>query len=277
MMTKSRKYEFNVRNNGGLSLETLERNIPSIFAAEAHQSRSARYTYIPTLDILQGMIKEGFIPVQAMQAKPRIQDKMNFAKHLIRLRRKDDLGKYNPESFEIVLVNSHDGSSTYNLMNGVFRMVCENGLISGDVENDYKIQHKGNIIDNVIEAAYTVLGTADQTMEDIQEMKGIELKQEEKLLLAEYSLKARFEDKEEDEIPLQPRHLLRPRRYDDNKNDLFTTMNVIQENALKGGITNFDKDFKRKTTRAINGIDQNIKVNKLIWSFAEELKKIHTK
>jgi hypothetical protein len=269
------KYFFNVRDNQGLSIDVLQGRIPSIFAQEPHESRSARYSYIPTMQILQGMIREGFIPVQAMQAKPRAEDKLGHAKHLVRFRKNDELGLETPETSEIVLVNSHDGSSSYHLMNGVFRMVCQNGLISGDLENNFKIPHKGNIIDNVIEAAYTIVSKSDETMESLQEMKSIALPPPEKMLFAEYALKARYNiDDESDEVlepPVSAPSILKVRRVADNKGDLFTTMNVIQENILKGGIS----DGKKHTTRQINGIDQSVKLNKLIWSFAEELKKVH--
>lgn len=274
------KYFYNVRDNNGLSVDVLQDRIPSIFAEDAHESRSSRYVYIPTVQIVQGMVKEGFIPVQAMQAKPRIEDKLGFAKHLIRFRKSDELGLANPETSEIVLVNSHDGTSSYHLMNGIFRTVCQNGLISGDIENNFKVPHRGNIVNDVIEAAYTVVGYADEAMESLQEMKAINLPLNERLLLAEYALKARYNIDDEDveeikEPPVSVPSILTVRRNADRKTDLFTTMNVVQENILKGGISDYDKLGKKHTTRQINGIDQSVKLNKLIWSFAEELKKIH--
>ena len=279
-------YQHNVRNNNGLTIETLQQVIPSIFALNPHESRSQRYVYIPTINILKGMINEGFIPVQAMQAKPRTTDKLEYTKHLIRFRKFNELGLVNPETSEIILVNSHDGSSSYHLMNGVFRTVCSNGLISGDLENNFKVRHTGNIIGDVIEAAYQILSYSEETMNSLQEMKQIQLLPKERLLLAEYSLKARYNISDEDEIdktevtaekelPIPASKLLSVRRMEDNKQDLFTTMNVIQENVMKGGASARDKNNKKHTLRQINGIDQTVKVNKLIWSFAEELKKIH--
>ncbi len=281
------KYNFNVRDNNGLTADILKEATPALFANEAHESRSARYVYIPTIEIIAQMIKEGFIPVQAMQAKPRQEDKFDFAKHLVRFRKRDELGLSVPESSEIILVNSHDGSSSYHLMNGIFRTVCQNGLISGDIEHNFKVRHTGDIINDVIEAAYTVTYLADETMDTINEMKNISLIPAEQKLFAEYAMKARYnllEDEEDEilqemtqekELPIPSEKLLRIRRSADNKPDLFTTMNVIQENVIKGGVSAYDKNYRKKTLREIKGIDQSVKVNKLIWAFAEELKKIH--
>jgi hypothetical protein len=52
-------------------------------------------------------------------------------------------------------------------------------------------------------------------------------------------------------------------------------LNVVQENVIKGGITSRDRNYKRHTTKEIKGIDQNVKLNKLLWSFADELRKLH--
>jgi hypothetical protein len=276
-----------VRDNNGLTEEAIRERVPSIFAVDKHESRSSKYVYIPTIEVIQSMIKEGFIPVQAMQGKSRTEDKINFTKHLVRFRKKDELGLSVPESPEIILVNSHDGTTSYHLMNGFFRTVCQNGLISGDLDNNFRIRHSGDIIGDVIEASYRIVDESEETLEKISEMKNIILLPEERNLLAEYSIKARYgiadEEGVEDsdnsiteaiELPIPAYKALTVRRYEDRKDDLFTTMNVIQENLVKGGISARDSKGKKKTVRAINGIDQNVKINKLIWSFAEELRKI---
>ena len=278
-------YFFDVRNNDGLSMEVMQKHVPSLFATEPHESRSQRYTYIPTIEIIEALIKEGFVPVQAMQAKPRIEDKLNFAKHLVRFRRRDDLGLAVPDHPEIISVNSHDGTTSYHMMNGVFRTVCANGLISGDLENNFKARHSGNIIQDVIDVAFKVVGYADEVMETVASMKGTTLKTKEQLLLAEYALKARFSVDDEDddvieataikELAFTPQDILKTRRFADNSKDLYTTMNVLQENIIKGGISAVGKDGKKKTIRTVNGIDQNVKLNKMLWMFAEEIRKIH--
>ncbi|WP_029060833.1 DUF932 domain-containing protein, partial [Labrenzia sp. DG1229] len=77
-----------------LNEDELRRLAPSIFATEAHTSRSERFQPIPTIDILRGLMDEGFMPVGAKQSRTRDESKTNFTKHLIRLRRLDDDQKY---------------------------------------------------------------------------------------------------------------------------------------------------------------------------------------
>ena len=220
------------------------------------------------------------MPTMAMQAGSRIPGKAEFTKHLLRLRKYDDLGNDRPDVHEIVLVNSHDGTSAYSLMSGVFRCVCTNGLITGTIDNTLKVYHKGNIADDIIEATYEIVDESTTVMRGIEDMKCIPLTRPEQLLLSEFSMKARFEldngneTPRKKELPFEPRDFLRVRRMADRDNDLYTTLNVIQENVLKGGISSRDRMLKRHTTRAIHGIDQHVKINRLLWQFAARMKEL---
>ncbi|MEO7521521.1 MAG: hypothetical protein ABIW79_06855, partial [Gemmatimonas sp.] len=47
-----------IRSDFPLLEEQMRRAAPSIFAAGKHASRSERYTYIPTIEVLRGLKKE---------------------------------------------------------------------------------------------------------------------------------------------------------------------------------------------------------------------------
>jgi hypothetical protein len=276
-------YEFFVQDARGLSNEAIMYAAPSVFAEAAHESRSSRYTYIPTSYVLEGLREVGFVPTTAMQSRSRVEGRQAFTKHLLRLRHANDLGYSLPDVHEIVLVNSHDGTSAYNLYSGVFRLVCTNGLIRGDFSDTMKVRHTGNVVEEVVESTLSIAEMSEQVMQDVEEMKCIELSRPEQLLLAEFGLKARFDlDEEEDEgermekkvVPYQPQDLLRVRRREDARPDLYTTLNVVQENAMKGGVRGSLRDSRgqRRRIREVHGIDQSVRVNRLLWQFAERLK-----
>ena len=111
-----------------LSREALQRLAPSILATGAHPRVTSRYQFISTLDLIQGLEPEGWLPVQASESRARTEDRYGFVKHLLRFRRFDGRLPLVGDSWpEIVLVNSHDGSCTYQLHTGLFRLVCSNG------------------------------------------------------------------------------------------------------------------------------------------------------
>src|SRR5689334_25239187 len=75
-----------LRSEEPLTEDRMREAAPSIFAAGKHVSRSERYTYIPTIDVLRGLRKEGFEPFMVAQGSSRIEGKTEFTKHMIRMR-----------------------------------------------------------------------------------------------------------------------------------------------------------------------------------------------
>jgi len=86
--------------------------------------------------------------------------------------RTDNAGK----AHEIILVNAHDGTSSYQMISGVFRFVCANGLFAGDAFEDLKVRHTGNAVGRVIEGTYTVLDDTDAIMADVAERECVRSK-----------------------------------------------------------------------------------------------------
>ena len=65
--------------------------------------------------------------------------------------------------------------------------------------------------------------------------------------------------------------VLTPRRYEDRQDDLWTTYQRLQENLLKGGLPGRTAKGKRSHTRAVSGIDGDVKLNRALWVMAESL------
>lgn len=258
-----------IRKNRPLTNDELQLIVPSAFSAEKHDSRSEKYTYIPTITLLDKLRDEGFQPYYATQSRTRIADKREFTKHMLRLRRHDQIqGKEVPE---IILLNSHDGSSSYKMIPGMFRQICTNGLVAWKDFGEISVPHKGDIIGQVIEGAYEVLRTFDNVESNIDMMRSIQLTESEKILLGTAALEYKYEGKK---APITPEQVIHHRRWEDNRNDLWTTFNRIQENVIKGGISGRTEKGKRTRTREVTGIDGDIKLNQALWKMAEEFAKL---
>jgi hypothetical protein len=257
------------RSSEPLSDAQIMRVAPSIFATDPHHSRSARYAFVPTLDVLSALRREGFEPFMVGQTRTRIADRHEFTKHMIRLRHASQIDAQ--EANEIILLNSHDGTSSYQMLAGMFRFVCMNGLVCGDIQNDIRVQHKGNLVDDVIEGAYSVVENFRSIEDKRDTMKAITLSQGEQDAFAGAALLTKYEPNEQGNFPILPSQVLRPRRYDDSGNDLWTVFNRTQENLIKGGLRGRTATNRRTTTREVAGIDQNVKVNRALWQLAESM------
>ncbi|PLC60873.1 hypothetical protein B9P82_22480 [Citrobacter sp. L55] len=265
--------------------------------------------------MLDSLQREGFQPFFACQTRVRDPERREHTKHMLRLRREGQItGKQVPE---IILLNSHDGSSSYQMLPGLFRAVCQNGLVCGESFGEVRVPHKGDVVSQVIEGAYEVLGIFDrveekrdamqslllpppaqqalakarvphkgdvvsQVIEGAYEVLGIFDRVEEKrdamqsLLLpppaqqalAKAALIYRFG---EDHQPVTESQILSPRRWQDESNDLWTTYQRIQENLIKGGLSGRNAKGGRSHTRAVRGIDGDVKLNRALWVMAEAM------
>lgn len=255
-----------IRRDRPLTHEELYRTVPSVFGENKHESRSERYTYIPTITLLESLQKEGFQPFFACQTRVRDASRREHTKHMLRLRREDQIaGKQVPE---IILLNSHDGPSSYQMLPGLFRFVCQNGLICGQTFGEVRVPHKGDVVEKVIEGAYEVLGLFDRMDEQCDAMQSLLLPPPAQQALAHAALTYRFGEEHQ---PVTPEQILTPRRYEDNTPDLWTTYQRIQENLIKGGLSGRNAKGKRSHTRAVNGIDGDVKLNRALWVMAENM------
>ena len=262
-----------LRSDSPLSDDQIRRVTPSIFADGKHQSRSDRYTYIPTVDVLRGLRNEGFQPFMVCQTRVRDQDKREHTKHMIRMRHADQIT--GEEANEIILLNSHDGTSSYQMLAGVLRFVCQNGIVAGDSVRDIRVPHKGNIVQNVINGAFDVLDGFDLIREQKDGMRDATLARDEQQAFARSALALRYDPADaEAPAPITESQLLAPRRFEDRRDDLWTVFNRVQENLTKGGLHGRSRTGRSMSTRAITGIDQNVKLNRALWMLADAMRQM---
>lgn len=272
LATRFKTLSGHAKSNAPLTDDEIRRAAPSIFAGAAHESRSARYAYIPTSAVLDGLRKEGFQPFMCCQARTRVEGKQEHTKHMLRLRHASRIN--GAEAPEIVLVNSHDGSSSYQMLAGVYRFVCQNGLVCGDTLEDFRVRHTGDVVGNVIEGAFRILNEFDRVDAAKDAMKGIRLNPGEQNAFAITALELRFDPEDGEAMPVTPAQILVPHRREDFENTLWNTFNVAQENLVRGGIPVRTANNRRTRTRAVQGIDQSVKLNRALWRLSEEMAKL---
>ena len=271
-----------LRSEHPLTEEQMRTCAPSIFADGKHASRSERYTYIPTIDVLRGLHREGFESFMVAQGQSRIEGKSAYTKHMIRMRHvreRSGQASTKPEANEIILINSHDGASSYQMLSGMFRFVCCNGLVCGTVANDIRIPHKGNVRGEVIEGAFRVLDDFEAVQASADGMKALELKPDEERAFATAALALRFGERTDGEggrapAPISAEQLIEARRPEDLGRSLWTAFQRVQENALRGGQPGRTVQGRRMRTREVASIDRGVSLNRALWLLAEEMRKL---
>ncbi|MDH0380628.1 DUF932 domain-containing protein [Comamonas aquatica] len=260
-----------LRSERPLSDDQIRAVAPSIFADAPHESRSERYAYIPTAAVLAELRKEGFEPFMAAQTRVRHDDRRDYTKHMLRLRHASQIN--GAEANEIVLLNSHDGTSSYQMLAGMFRFVCSNGLVCGDTVADVRVPHKGDVAGHVIEGAYKVLSGFDRVKESRDAMRALTLNDGESEVFARAALALKYDDPDKP-APITESQILMPRRHDDDRRDLWSVFNRTQENLTKGGLSARAANGRRQTTRPVQGIDQSVRLNRALWLLADGLRQL---
>jgi len=253
-----------------LSQSQLQHFTPSVFAIEAHARVSGRYQFISTLDMIGALYRQGWHPVHAEESRANVESRKGFTKHLLRFRRFDELLPMVGDSFpEIVLVNSHDGSCSYQLHAGLFRLVCGNGMIIADADlGQVRRRHTGDALENIIEGTCEIVKALPAVAGKVSLFRQIDLKPAEQQILAKTALGLRWDD---GKAPITPSQLLQTRRHEDHGNDLWTTYQRVQENMLKGGQPGLSSTGRRLTTKAVKSVDGNVKINKALWLLTERM------
>jgi len=272
-----------LRSEHPLSEDQMRQAAPSIFAQGKHGSRSERYTYIPTIQVLRGLRSEGFEPYMVAQGQCRIEGKAEFTKHMIRMRHAGQV-QTRPEANEIILINSHDGASSYQMLAGMFRFVCCNGLVVGEVVEDLRIPHRstkvGNVQDEVIEGAFRVLDEFEAVGEHTEAMKALQLQPPEEIAFATAAMALRFGERGVEETdghrpaPVTAEQLIEARRPEDIGHSLWTTFQRVQENVIRGGQPGRSAQGRRLQTRPVGSIDRGVSLNRALWMLAEEMRKL---
>lgn len=245
---------------------------PAVFGREKYNKRKENYQLFNTYDIIQGMRKEGFEVAAAMQGGARAEASAPSATraHVIRFRAKDyfagnlDVGDVVPE---IVLLNSHDGSTQFDISAGLFRKVCTNGLmvqLAGNENMHEKIRHMGHTFDEVIEAATVISKQTEELKDNVLEMQSINLSPYQVRDFMHDSLELKYGEDWRTMNLENPEAILEARREDDLKNSLWNVFNRVQENLLKGGVR-----VNQRMLRPITNINEGARLNRGLWNIAD--------
>ncbi len=251
----------------GLSLEQIRNRAPAVFATSAHERTSARYRFIRTEQVLQGLMETGFVPVDARQI---ISRSSLHGRHIVRLRRKYEEVQLRDVIPEIVFLNSHDGSSSYQLRLGMFRAVCTNGLIVAQAAfPTFRIVHRRDVVDEAIAAALQLAAKFESLAGVVEQMERRYLEPHEQTALAEEGLRLRFGSLEQARLPAS--QLLVARRVEDVGYDLWRTFNRVQENVLRGGQARRAVSGRLTRVRQISSIQEDLRLNDGLWERAQGL------
>jgi hypothetical protein len=255
-----------------LTNDQLHRMAPSVFASGPDHRVSERYGFVPTIDIITAFQREGWYPVQARQTHVRDASRQALTRHMLRFRRIHDPIQVGDSLAELVLTNSHDRTSAYQLNIGLFRLICSNGMVTSvGKHGGIRVRHGKTVAHEIIDASYKLIEEVPRIAASVDRFREIQLTSPERRAYAEAALVARYGEYRVLAGPVKPPQILEARRDTDTGNDLWTTYNVVQENLYKGGLSGRSRSGRRVKTRAIRSVTEDVRLNRALWRLTERL------
>lgn len=213
---------------------------------QRHETCSNAYSVITSMDIINHFQSEGFTYGLLNSRKSRRLSQRPFAKHMFYLEREGiSFGK---ESLlkemkpRIIGINSYDRTSSFQLFGGMYRGVCDNGLImSWSIFAPVRIRHihlgdtPNEILLNLTEQVNEVGERFKKVHEHIDLMKETKLSNSEKEQFALKVLEKRFERLYEENKMIEINNwkdILIPNRLEDSTNSAWHVLNTVQENTF---------------------------------------------
>jgi hypothetical protein len=252
-----------------LTLTNQINQLTAIDAVHAASRTSEKYGFVSTRSVIDNLTNLGFTTRSVQIQRVNKEERKGFQKHIVRMQHSSLMPKVGDEFPEIVLINSHDGGCSYRMLLGMFRLVCTNGMVSGNIEDEIRFVHRKVNIERINEGVMQMVGRAARLGDVVSRMKSRELTQPEHGSFVEEAVKLRYDrpgqdadyaDQREWDNRLRAMNSLR--RAEDRGNDLWHIFNRVQENLTQGRA--------RSGVRRITSPTTDLNVNRELWNLAEQ-------
>ena len=227
-----------------------------------------RYVHVPTTQVIEDIQKLGWNPIEACQVNAR--KRKGYQRHMIKFVNPDFIVEGRDEYPELLLSNSHDGTTSFTLDVGIFRLICSNGMVIKTQDfGSMKVRHYGYDFEAIKSAVTELMQSIPGYLKQVEEMKQQKLEKDQMLDFARKAAMLRFAKTNEESIEkiVDLSDFLESTRKEDDGDGLWEVFNRIQEKVVNG---KFQYAFgkKERKARPVKGFKQQVKLNQDLWELA---------
>jgi hypothetical protein len=223
---------------------------------------SGKYAFISSAQFIKDMQVNGW------ELKNTInRSRTGKGKHAMRFRNPAHILP-NGDFLDIVVLNSHDGTCSFTLSLGIYRLVCSNGLVVGkDLVEPQRIRHVGYAERKVKTAIEVLLSQASRIAEIVERLQARVLTIEEYTAFCNTALQVR--NLEPHKVTVEQFHT--PLREADKGMSAWAVLNRVQESVVRGfDVVNLET-HRIKRIRALKGAKPEIEANKKLFDAITKL------
>ena len=253
-----------------ISLSELKLAMPQAFVSAPSARVSKKYSFIPTSVILEDLDKLGWKIREVVNPKYKSTANQSHGKHMVRLFNENiHITSGADKNFvEIALYNSSNGLSKFKMEVGIFRFVCENGMVVKSEDfGSINVRHSGYSFESLKASIDEMIVKLPELAGKINQFSAKELTTSEiqGLAKAAYDLRGGGRTPNAEELA----EILKVRRPEDEGNSLWVVFNRIQESVVRGGQMFIDARGRMREQKAIRNLDKSLKINQELWALAE--------
>jgi hypothetical protein len=273
---------FSRRNdNGVLTVEDMQQRAPAMFSDTKAERLTDRYAAFRTADLLPIMADYDYFPVQAAQKRPTKNSptKAEHKTHMVAFSKGGDQGDGQTRG-EIIVYNSHDGSSALRLFAGAYRFICSNGIVAGEGMQQ-RIYHTTKSIAGFEQSLRSVIEALPSVLQQFEVARNINLDGMQQYELAKQAVMKRWGAWDDSIVDVDGRPIkgsyavdktirdaLGVQRSEDNLSDAFTVWNRIQENVLRGNVmikSITDNNVGMRKARPVTAVAEHVRINRELF------------
>jgi hypothetical protein len=272
-------------DNGIMGTEEILRKAPAAFTSGHADGLSSRYGEVSTAKAISILADCGWYPTQAAQKRSRTLAGQSYAEHMISFAKPGlDFLNGDNDRPEIILYNSHNGSSSLRLFAGLYRFICSNGIVAGQ-GFESRLRHTSGSVRGFEQLLYDTAFMLPGMIHTVERLRSVRPSFATVEELARRAASLRWDHSPVDTDTPKPgvyfNHyttwdLINARRYGDSASDAWTIFNRIQESLIRGGImiqsvTETNPYGKLRAARPIGSVSENIRVNRALWDMTLEM------
>jgi hypothetical protein len=248
-----------------MTIQDIKLIAPSVFATNPSSKMSNKYSFVPTIELMENFEREGWTLSSVRQSGKGIH-----SVHELRYRNGElpSVGDTLPEA---IIRNSHDGSCALSVSAGLFRLCCSNGLtVPTSTAEQFTVRHMGFDSEEVKRLTESFAKKLPLIQNSVDKMMDRMLTEGEKI---EFAKNASIIKWGMGSVPstLNLEQLITPQRIEDSKDDLWTTFNVIQEKFIRGGVDYKSNSGRKTSLKGLKNIMASNQMNTKLWTLAETL------
>lgn len=257
-----------------LSLEQAKVLAPQAFATAPAPTVSDKYSFLPTTRIIEDMQTLGWSLCGAKASKKgKSAIRAEFGMHIVEFFHPDIKIKSGDETeayIKVVIMNNMMGVGKIRVEVGVFRLVCENGLVIKDADfGSFRLKHRGYSFADLQEMINDIVGRLPIAVNKINVFNTVELTKDQQESFATEAIKIRMGDGKVvtvDEIE----QVLQASRPEDEGDTLWCVLNRVQESLIRGGVAFTNEKGKTRRSKHLKNFAQDMKVNQDLWELANQ-------